>query len=261
MIGLGSNAAENATRTVTMQLKFALNRRADISSAIRVVVLLKGLTAACVFASCAAADEVADPDPARFEQDIRAFEDWDRQNSFPPNAVLFVGSSSIRMWQSAECFPGVPLINRGFGGSHTSDVNHFAERIVLKYKPSVIVFYAGDNDIEAGKSPQQVFGDFRTFASLVHKQLPQTRIVYLPIKPSLARWTKWPRMQEVNSQVKKLSAADERFVYVDTATPMLSKDGQPRRELFLDDGLHLNAAGYALWSDLLRKTIAIHPAR
>jgi lysophospholipase L1-like esterase len=234
-----------------MQRKFCWNRRADHSSAIRVAVSINGLIAACIFASCATADDVADPDPTRFEQDIRAFEAWDRQNSFPPNAVLFVGSSSIRMWQTAESFPGVPLINRGFGGSHISDVNYFAERIVVKYKPRLIVFYAGDNDIESGKSPQQVFDDFLTFAGLVHEHLPQTQIIYLPIKPSLARWTKWPRMQEANDHVKRVSLTNSRIIYVDTATIMLSNDGQPRSDLFLDDGLHLNDTGYQLWTKVL----------
>jgi lysophospholipase L1-like esterase len=226
-------------------------RRIDFAPLSNVVALLKALTLACVFATSATASEIPDPDPARFEQDIRTFEAWDRQNSFPQGAVLFVGSSSIRMWQSAECFPDVPLINRGFGGSHTSDVNHFAERIVVTYKPRMIVFYAGDNDIESGKTPQQVFDDFQTFASLVHKQLPQTRIVYLPIKPSLARWTKWPRMQEANAHVEKLSKTNHRIVYVDTATPMLGEDGRPRLELFLDDGLHLNEKGYEVWTNVL----------
>jgi len=195
--------------------------------------------------------QVANPDPARFESDIAAFEAWDRQNSFPREAVLFVGSSSIRMWPTAEAFPNLPIINRGFGGSHISDVNYFAGRIVLKYSPRLIVFYAGDNDIEAGKSPQQVFDDFQTFAKLVHDHLPNTRIVYLPIKPSIARWLKWPKMQAVNSDVAQLWRDHERIIYVDTATPMLDSDGKPRAELFLDDGLHLNADGYALWSETI----------
>jgi lysophospholipase L1-like esterase len=215
------------------------------------VALLIFFANTCVFAAGAVARDLPDPDPARFEQDIRAFEAWDRQNSVPPGAILFVGSSSIRMWQSAECFPDLPLVNRGFGGSHISDVNHFAERIVTKYQPHVIVFYAGDNDIESGKSPQQVFDDFQAFASLVRKKLPPAQIVYLPIKPSLARWTKWSRMQEVNAQVEKLSKTDNHIVYVDTTTPMLGDDGQPRRELFLDDGLHLNEKGYELWTKVL----------
>jgi lysophospholipase L1-like esterase len=199
--------------------------------------------------------QVADPDPARFENEIAAFEHWDRQNYFPEGAILFVGSSSIRMWPTAESLPNLPVINRGFGGSHISDVNHFAERIVLKYSPRLIVFYSGDNDIESGKSPQQVLDDFQEFAKLVNEKLPKTRIIYLPIKPSIARWTKWPQMQGVNTHVKQLWQSDERIIYVDTASPMLGEDGQPRGELFLDDGLHLNAKGYALWTETLRPVL------
>jgi lysophospholipase L1-like esterase len=203
------------------------------------------------YALAAETNDAADPDPARFEPEIAAFEAWDRQNSFPREAVLFVGSSSIRMWPTAESFPDFPVVNRGFGGSHISDVNYFAERIVLKYSPRLIVFYAGDNDVEAGKSPQQVFDDFQDFAELVNNNLPKTRIVYLPIKPSIARWRKWSQIQAVNSSVAKLAQSDERIIYVDTATPMLGGDGKPRAELFLDDGLHLNAKGYNEWSDKL----------
>jgi lysophospholipase L1-like esterase len=193
----------------------------------------------------------ADPDPARFESEIAAFDNWDRQNSFPQGAILFVGSSSIRMWQTAESFPGWPVINRGFGGSHISDVNHFADRIVFKYKPRAIVFYAGDNDIADGKSPQQVARDFESFVHLVHSQLPDTRIIYLPIKPSLARWKHWPDMQQANGHVEELAKRDEDLDYVDTATPMLDSSGKPRVDLFLDDGLHLNAKGYRFWNEIL----------
>jgi lysophospholipase L1-like esterase len=194
----------------------------------------------------------ADPDPSRFESEIRAFEAWDRQNSFPPRAVLFVGSSSIRKWQTAESFPDLPVINRGFGGSHVSEVNHFAERIVLKYSPRVIVFYAGDNDIADGKSPERVFHDFETFAELVHSRLPETRLIYLPIKPSLARWSKWPQIEAANSPAENYARDHAWMTYVDTATPMLGSDGRPRPELFVEDGLHMTAEGYRLWSEKLR---------
>jgi lysophospholipase L1-like esterase len=236
--------------------------------AISRALLLALLLSTCVFVSLMRGSpdpaHVADPDPERFEEEIAAFEQWDRQNSFPRDAVLFVGSSSIRMWPTAESFSSLPVINRGFGGSHISDVNHFAERIVLKYAPQLIVFYAGDNDIESGKSPQQVFDDFQAFARLVHDRLPSTRIVFLPIKPSLARWPKWRRMQDVNQRVEQLSHRDQRITYVDTATPMLGGDGKPRSELFLDDGLHLNASGYALWSKTLQPVLertAVTPTR
>jgi lysophospholipase L1-like esterase len=227
-----------------------------MGGAISRTLLLALLLPACGFISLicksSARAQVADPDPARFDEEIEAFERWDRQNSFPEAAVLFVGSSSIRMWPTAESFPDSSVINRGFGGSQISDVNHFAERIVLKYSPRLVVFYAGDNDIESGKTPQHVFDDFQAFCKLVHGSLPDTRIIYLPIKPSIARWPKWPQMNDVNSRVLRLSQSEKRIIYVDTAAPMLGEDGKPRRELFLDDGLHLNAGGYALWTKTLR---------
>jgi lysophospholipase L1-like esterase len=222
-----------------------------MNSLINRAPLLTIYLTACGLAAAARASEVPDPDPERFDTEIRAFEAWDQQNSSPPGAVLFVGSSSIRMWQTAESFPKVPAINRGFGGSHVSDVNHFAERIVVKYKPRLIVFYAGDNDIASGKPLQQVFNDFQAFVQLVHKRLPKTRILYLPIKPSRARWPLWPKMQQANAHVATLAASDDQLDYVDTATPMLGDDGEPRRELFLDDGLHLNDNGYAVWNVVL----------
>jgi lysophospholipase L1-like esterase len=174
--------------------------------------------------------------------------------------VLFVGSSSIRMWQTAESFPELAVINRGFGGSHTSDVNHFAQRIVFKYRPRLVVFYCGDNDIADGKSAEQVAGDFRQFAEMVHARLPDTQIIYLPIKPSLDRWSKWSEMQAANRLVREFLRGKEWLVYVDTATPMLGDDGRPRRELFLDDGLHLNAVGYRLWGEILRPRLGVRPS-
>lgn len=224
------------------------------------VIVAAAWIAACGLATFAAesATRQADPDPARFEAEIAAFEAWDRQNSVPQDAVLFVGSSSIRMWQTAESFPDLAVINRGFGGSHTSDVNHFTPRIVLKYAPRMIVFYAGDNDIADGKSPEQVAADFQRFVKLVHAKLPNAKITYLPIKPSLARWPLWPRMQETNALVQEFIRGNQRLAYVDTATPMLGHNCQPRPELFLDDGLHMNAQGYQIWSDLLRDNLAVH---
>ena len=227
-----------------------MNRRGAV---IGVLIIACGLAA---YADEAATISLtADPEPARFDTEIARFEAWDRMNSCPQNAVLFVGSSSIRLWPTAESFAGLPVINRGFGGSHISDVNHFAERIVLKYEPGTVVFYAGDNDIAAGKSPRQVIDDSQAFIELIHRRLPDTLIVYLPIKPSLARWDKWPRMSEANTAVAKLAASDERLEYLDTATVLLGDDGRPRPELFLDDGLHLNARGYSLWNEVLRPTL------
>jgi lysophospholipase L1-like esterase len=226
-----------------------------------IILLAVVVVAACGFATAAAppkttASAKPNPDPARFTADIAAFEAWDRQNSAPKDAVLFVGSSSIRLWPTADSFPDLPVINRGFGGSHTSDVIHFADRIVLKYAPRTIVFYAGDNDVADGKPPEQVAADFAAFAKLVHAKQPETRIIYLPIKPSIARLPIWPKAQATNDLVKQFVAGNERLEYIDTATPMLGSDGRPRPEIFLSDGLHVNAAGYTLWTEILADKLA-----
>jgi lysophospholipase L1-like esterase len=194
---------------------------------------------------------VADPDPERFDYDIRNFAARDHKNSCPRDPVLFVGSSSILKWPTADGFPGLPVINRGFGGSQISDVLHYFNDVVSKYRPKIIVFYSGDNDTQAGKSPQQIYGDFAQFVTRVHESLPETHIIALPIKPSIARWDKWPQMQETNALMAKLDKGDDRLQMVDTATPLLGPDGQPRKELYVADGLHLNAKGYAVWNEIL----------
>jgi lysophospholipase L1-like esterase len=199
--------------------------------------------------------------PARFESEIAAFEKWDHQNAVPQNCILFVGSSSIRLWQTADAFPALPVINRGFGGSTIADVNYFANRIVFKYKPRTIVFYAGDNDIAAGRSPDQVFADFETFAKSVHERLPNTRLIYLAIKPSPLRWKLWPKSQTVNSRIQELTKRNDHDLYVDAATPILGSDGQPRKELFRDDGLHMNPKGYKIWNKILAPVLTLSLAR
>jgi lysophospholipase L1-like esterase len=223
--------------------------------------LIAFLLTACGLAGTAQAFEVPDPDPTRFDTNIHAFEAWDRQNSYPRDAVLFVGSSSIRMWQTVESFPDMPVINRGFGGSHISDVNHFAERIVLKYNPRLIVFYAGDNDIASGKPPQQVYDDFLEFIRLVQKRLDKTPIVFIAIKPSIARRKLWPQMKEANTFVWRLAGINSQVIYLDVATPMLAGREVPAEDLFLDDGLHLNDKGYAVWNSVLAPVLQSDFAR
>lgn len=193
----------------------------------------------------------ADPDPNRFAAEIRAFAEWDSRNAAAAHPVLFVGSSSIRLWRTHESFPDLPVVNRGFGGSQVSDIIHFADRVVFPYKPSTIVFYAGDNDLAAGKSAPRVFDDWRRFIGLVHGRLPATRIVFLSIKPSRARWSLWPEARKANDLLADFCQSDNRLLFTDLGTPLLGPDGLPAAELFLQDQLHLNAQGYALWSKAL----------
>jgi lysophospholipase L1-like esterase len=191
-------------------------------------------------------------DPRQWEPEIVAFETSDRTNPPPSGGIVFVGSSSIRLWQTLQNdFPGLPVLNRGFGGSVLSDVVEFANRIVVPYKPRVVVLYAGDNDLAAGRTPSRVFADFQEFVAIVHRDLPNTRVAFIAIKPSIARWNIIDKIRATNQRIRDYVGTDKRLVYVDVFTPMLDASGQPRRELFLEDGLHMNAKGYAIWRDLI----------
>ena len=190
--------------------------------------------------------------PSQWESDIASFETADRSN--PPRAggVVFVGSSSIRMWETlASDFPGLEVLNRGFGGSELSDVVRFADRIVVPYNPRVVVLYAGDNDLAAGKNPAQVFAEFQSFVAIIHRELPNTLVAFVAIKPSIARVNIIDKMRGANQLIRDYVRTDNKLVYVDVFTPMLDASGQPRSELFLEDGLHMNAKGYAIWRDLV----------
>ena len=183
---------------------------------------------------------VAAPDPSRFDADIATFEAEDRANRPAPGGVLFVGSSSIRLWTSlATDFPGLTPLNRGFGGSTMSEVLHFADRIVIPYRSRLIVLYAGDNDIEMGRSAGQVFDDYRAFVALAHRQLPNTRIVFVAVKPSPSRWSKVGEMREANRLIRDFARRDSLQLFVDVFTPMLGSNGHPRPELFQSDSLHM----------------------
>jgi len=232
----------------------SVTRRAAVLAALMATSLIHpaGMVAqapAPVAAQAGAA--VADPDPARFIAEIRAFRAWDEKNAVPRDGVLFVGSSSIRLWGTGTAFPGVPVINRGFGGSHISDVNYYLSDIVQMYGPSVVVFYAGDNDIDAGKTKERVLADYRKFVGRVITSRRDTQIVFIAIKPSLQRWAQWPLMRETNDAIKAFSATDDRLHFADIAPPMLGADGKPRPEMFVADGLHMTAAGYAAWNKVL----------
>lgn len=192
----------------------------------------------------------------QWETTIQAFEASDKTNPPPRNAVLLIGSSSIRKWTNAPAqFPDHRLINRGFGGSHLSDSVAFVERIVIPYQPKLIFLYAGDNDITAGKSPEQVVADFKAFVAKVQSALPETRIAFIAIKPSPSRMKFIPPIKTANRLVQEFIAGNPKLVYVDVFTPMLGADGQPRAELFVSDQLHLNDAGYKLWAGIVKPVL------
>lgn len=193
------------------------------------------------------------PDPLRYAKDIKAFRDWDRKNSLPENFVLMLGSSSIRRWPSAESFPDLRIVNRGFGGTHISDLIHFKEDILLTYPaPQCVLFYCGDNDVKGGKSAAQVLADFATFQGILKKHAPNTPLVYIPIKPCPKRWHLWAEATRVNTTVKNQAKTDPLLLYADTVTPMLATGTPPHTDLFVSDLLHMSAKGYALWTEVVR---------
>lgn len=189
--------------------------------------------------------------PAQWEKAIADFEAQDKEHPVAPGGILFLGSSSIRMWELSKWFPHHPVLNRGFGGSQISDSLFYFDRVVLPYKPSTIVFYAGDNDIARNKTADVVTADFKALAAKVWDTFPDTRILFIGIKPSTARWNLYPEMKKVNSAVRDWSQNETRLTLVDVEPVMLGDDGLPRQELLQKDGLHMTEAGYALWTKLI----------
>ncbi|MEC8973805.1 MAG: SGNH/GDSL hydrolase family protein [Verrucomicrobiota bacterium] len=199
----------------------------------------------------------AEHNSSRWEKSIARFEAADKKEMPKPGGVLFIGSSSIRLWKTLkDDIPGVAVVRRGFGGSQIADSVHFAGRIVHPYQPRQIVMYAGDNDVASGKSPETVLVDFQTFVKVVHAKLPKTRIAFIAIKPSIARWKLSGKMSEANALVHGVCAKDKRLDFIDIWQSMLGQDGKPKPNLFVKDGLHLNANGYALWTSIVKPYLA-----
>ena len=221
---------------------------------------LASLLLSALLAACASAPEAVPVLPsipgqvshAAWEQDMQAFAAQDATSPPPKGALLFIGSSSIRLWDTlASDFPGTSVINRGFGGSEIRDSTWYAGRIVVPYAPRQIVLYAGDNDLASGRSPVQVGDDFRAFVQRVRRDLPKVKIAYISNKPSPSRANLLDLQRQANALVKA-DAARLEVEFIDVFTPMLDAQGQPRGELFLQDRLHMNAAGYEVWKQVIR---------
>ncbi len=222
----------------------------------RIPTLLALTVPLAIFASLRVTAAETNLTSAKWEPDIQAFEASDKTNPPPHGPVLFVGSSSIRLWETlARDFPRHKVINRGFGGSQIADSVAFADRIILAYKPKIVVLYAGDNDIASGKSPEQVFPDFKALVEKIHAALPKTRIVFISIKPSPSRWLFADKVRAANQLIEAYCRQSKRLSYIDVFNPMLGADGNPRPELFIADSLHMNAKGYALWTKLVESSL------
>ncbi|MCR6479308.1 SGNH/GDSL hydrolase family protein [Variovorax sp. ZS18.2.2] len=191
---------------------------------------------------------------ARWHNELAAFARADQERLPPPGGVVFVGSSTVRMWtRLAQDFARVPggVVNRGFGGSTLADCSLFARELVVRYKPRQVVVYAGDNDLAEGRTPLQVLDSFARFANTVRAELPDARISFVSVKPSPSREQLMPQIRETNHVISAYLNLLPNSEFIDIYTPMLGADGRPRMELFRGDRLHMTDAGYRLWHSVI----------
>lgn len=195
-------------------------------------------------------------DPARFQSEIDKFKADKTDYTKIDRLVLFTGSSTIRMWTDlAADFPGINVLNRGFGGSHMSDLLYYADTLILQYKPSKVLIYEGDNDIAAGKSPEEVLAGAAKLTDLIRKELPKTKIIFISAKPSIARWSIKDGFIRYNKLLKEFTESRKKVYFLDIWNIMLDESGNPHSDIWLDDGLHMNRKGYDIWRDAVRKIL------
>ena len=193
----------------------------------------------------------------KWEKEIAAFEAADKSNPSRRGGILFIGSSTIRMWKTLDQdFPDRNILNRGFGGSEIADSTHFIPRIVFPYAPKQIFLRAGGNDIHNARPPEEVAMDFALFVRKVRERLPDTEIVYISFNPAPSRWGENDKLQLLNTMIRKLMRRMPHVKFVDAYDISLTPDGQARPELFIKDMLHFNAEGYKLLAARVRPFVA-----
>jgi len=195
-------------------------------------------------------------DPLRFEKEVYDLVAGDSAIN-KRKVILFTGSSSIRFWSGLrKDFPNRNVINRGFGGSEMSDLLYYSESLILKYNPKRIFIYEGDNDINSGKSPEEILANAEKLLSLLRANLPaKVKIIFISAKPSIARWHLKEKYEEFNRQLKVWTSTKKNVLYADVWTPMLDNAGEVRKDLFIEDNLHMNQLGYSIWATVIRKFI------
>ncbi|HZV34777.1 MAG TPA: GDSL-type esterase/lipase family protein [Verrucomicrobiae bacterium] len=187
----------------------------------------------------------------KWKNDIAQYDREDKTNPPPKHAIEFIGSSTIRFWKTLpQDFPGKPVFDRGFGGSQIDEATALADRLIFPYEPRIIVFYSGDNDLAAGKSPERVFADFQKFVKTVHEHLPDTVIDVISIKPCQSRWKLKDKVMTVNADIKAMH--DPKLHYIDIVPLMLDEDGKPKADMFKPDGLHPSQKCYEQWAEKIR---------
>lgn len=191
----------------------------------------------------------------RWRSSLETFAIADRDHAHAAGGTVFVGGSSIALWGNLEAqFASKNIVRRGLGGARMTDCARYVDRLILPYKPNLVVVYAGDNDLAEKAQPELVLAAYVDLVKQVHRALPETRIAFVSIKPSPLREALIPVISRTNELVAAYSADDARLDYIDIFSKMLDADGRVRPELYQTDALHPNAAGYAVW----RTAIASH---
>jgi len=190
-----------------------------------------------------------------FYNDIQAFKKEDSLKTPTKNPVLFIGSSSFTKWTSLQQdFPAIPVLNRAFGGSTLLDVIRFEEEVVFKYQPRKIVIYCGENDLASSETitPTEVFNRFKILYEDIRKQQPKVPIVYVSIKPSISRWNMKDKQIESNKLIEDFINKNRNIAFVNIWDQMLDENGNPKKDIFSSDNLHMNEKGYEIWIAALK---------
>jgi len=226
-------------------------------------VLPRVLTAALMFGAASAFSAQA-PTEDRFEKNVRAYEAEDQAAPPPKGAILLAGDSQFFRWKTlSEDLPGYTIINRGVDSFQFADVLRYLDRIALGYAPRMIVLHVGGNDVHTGRTPEQVLGDFKTFVSRVRAKLPRVPIVFSSLTPGPARWDEAPQRERTNQLIAEYVATQPGLLFLDLWHAMLTPDGKPREDIWVQDRIHPNHEGYLIRVRLMRPLLGPpdHPAR
>jgi len=191
-----------------------------------------------------------------FENEIRNYEKQDSISLPKKGQILFIGSSSFRIWKTFSTdLAGISAINRGFGGSTMTDALYYFDRMVVKYAPSTVVVYEGDNDLAKGKSPEELAKEYEDFSNRLKKALPKTKLVYLAVRPSLSRIAIVDKQKQFNGWLEKYCKSQKGRFFLDMHSPFYLPDGTLMPDIFVADRLHLNEKGYQIFSAKIREFI------
>jgi lysophospholipase L1-like esterase len=197
-------------------------------------------------------------DYTKWEKEVAAYEASDRQNPPPKEGILFIGSSTIRLWKTlADDYPDQKVINRGFGGTEIVDSTHFADRLIFPHEPKQIFLRAGGNDIHGGRTPKQVAHDFSEFVRVIHARLPKTEIIYISVSPAPSRWGESDKYRELNRMIREMALEMPRVGYAETFDMVLAPGGLTMPELFVKDRLHFSPEGYKRLAERVRPFLAL----